>query len=70
MDKLCDWAGDQEVMVASLYFDFAAQKEQSPASMLGAVLITDCEWVEKGTQGNSASIRRPENGDWWMGTAA
>jgi len=38
IDNLCDRARGQEVAVACLYFDFAAQKEQSSASMLGAVL--------------------------------
>jgi len=38
IDSLGDWAGGQGVTVACFYFDFAAQKEQSPASMLGAVL--------------------------------
>jgi len=37
-----DWLGDrargQGVTVACFYFDFAAQQEQSPANMLGAVL--------------------------------
>ena len=51
IDSLCDRAGDQEVAVACLYFDFAAQKEQSPASMLGAVLkqiVSGLEKVPKG----------------------
>ena len=38
IDSLCDQAGGQNVTVACLYFDFAAQKEQSPANMLGALL--------------------------------
>ena len=38
MDRLGDRAGSQGVTVAGFYFDYAAQKEQSPASMLGAVL--------------------------------
>ena len=38
IDNLCDQARGQEVAVACFYFDFAAQKEQSPACMLGAVL--------------------------------
>ena len=38
VDSLCDRARGQEVAVACFYFDFAAQKEQSSASMLGAVL--------------------------------
>ena len=38
VDKLCDQAGEQNATVACFYFDFAAQKEQSPTSMLGALL--------------------------------
>ena len=38
MDKLGDWAFGQGVTVAGFYFDYAAQEEQSPASVLGAVL--------------------------------
>ena len=38
VDKLCDQVKSQEAAVACFYFDFAARKEQSPASMLGALL--------------------------------
>ena len=38
IDSLCDQVRGQEVAVAGFYFDFAAQKEQSSASMLGALL--------------------------------
>ena len=38
IDSLCDQARSQKVAVACFYFDFAAQKEQSLASMLGALL--------------------------------
>jgi len=38
IDSLCNRTRRQEVAVACFYFDFAAQKEQSSASMLGAVL--------------------------------
>jgi len=38
IDNLCDRAGGQNVAVACFYFDFAAQKEQSSTSVLGAVL--------------------------------
>ena len=38
IDRLCDQARDRKVAVACFYFDFAAQKEQSSASMLGALL--------------------------------
>ena len=38
IDRLCDQARGRKVAVACFYFDFAARKEQSPASMLGALL--------------------------------
>ena len=38
MDRLGDRAEGQGVTVAGFYFDYATQKEQSPANMLGAVL--------------------------------
>ena len=38
MDRLSDRAGSQGITVAGFYFDYAAQKEQSPTNMLGAVL--------------------------------
>jgi len=38
IDSLCDRARGQNVAVSCFYFDFAAQKEQSPTSMLGALL--------------------------------
>ena len=38
IDRLCDQAQGQNVAVACFYFDFAAQREQSSTSMLGALL--------------------------------
>jgi len=38
IDRLCDWARGRNAAVACFYFDFAAQKEQSPASVLGSLL--------------------------------
>jgi len=38
IDSLCDLAGEQNAAVACFYFDFAAQKEQSSANVLGALL--------------------------------
>jgi len=38
IDSLCDQAGGQNVSVACFYFDFAAQKEQSPTNTMGALL--------------------------------
>jgi len=38
IDNLCDRARRQNATVACFYFDFAAQNEQSPASILGSLL--------------------------------
>ena len=38
IDCLCDRAREQNATVACFYFDFAAQREQSPTGMLGALL--------------------------------
>ena len=38
IDTLGDWARGQNVAVACFYFDFAAQKEQSPTSILSSLL--------------------------------
>ena len=38
IDNLCDQAEGQDATVACFYFDFAAQNEQSPASVLGCLL--------------------------------
>jgi len=38
IDWLCDQAKGQNTTVACFYFDFAARKDQSPTSVLGALL--------------------------------
>ena len=38
IDSLCNEAEGRNATIACFYFDFAAQKEQSPTSMLGALL--------------------------------
>ena len=38
IDTLGDWARGQDAAVACFYFDFAAQKEQSPTSVLSSLL--------------------------------
>ena len=38
IDRLCDQARGKNVAVACFYFDFAARREQSSTSMLGAML--------------------------------
>ena len=38
IDRLCDWARGRNAAVACFYFDFAAQKEQSPETILSSLL--------------------------------
>ena len=38
IDRLCDWAKGRNATVACFYFDFAAQKEQSPTTVLSSLL--------------------------------
>ena len=38
IDSLCDWAKGRNATVACFYFDFAAQKEQSPTTVLSSLL--------------------------------
>ena len=38
IDRLCDWARGRNAAVACFYFDFAAQKEQSPTKILSSLL--------------------------------
>ena len=38
IDNLCSQSGERNTTIACFYFDFAAQNEQSPASVLGSLL--------------------------------
>ena len=38
IDRLCDWATGRNAAVACFYFDFAAQKEQSPTNILSSLM--------------------------------
>jgi len=38
IDSLCDQEGGQNATIACVYFDFADQKDQSPANTMGALL--------------------------------
>ena len=38
IDALCGQASEKNIAVAGFYFDFAAQKEQSPTAVLGVLL--------------------------------
>ena len=47
IDALCDWAEGRNATVACFYFDFAAQKEQSPTTVLSALLKQLVRGLEK-----------------------
>ena len=38
VDSLCDWARGRDATVACFYFDFTAQKDQSPTNILSSLL--------------------------------
>jgi len=54
IDRLCDWARGRNAAVACFYFDFAAQKEQSPTRILSSLL----KQVVRGLQEVPAKIVR------------
>jgi len=56
IDRLCDRAKDRGTAVACFYFEFAAQKEQSWAGMLGSLLKQVVSGMGEVPGGNSASI--------------
>ena len=47
IDRLCDRAEEENVTVACFYFDFAAQRDQSSTSMLGALLKQGISGMEE-----------------------
>ena len=47
IDRLCDWARGKNAAVACFYFDYAAQKEQSPTSILSSLLKQVVGGLEK-----------------------
>jgi len=47
VDRLCDQATGQSTAVTCFYFDFAVQKEQSAANMLGSLLKQIVSGMEK-----------------------
>ena len=47
IDRLCDWAPGQNATVACFYFNFAAQKEQSPTTVLSSLLKQVVSGLEK-----------------------
>ena len=72
VDRLCDWTRGQNTAVACFYFDFAARKEQTAASMLGSLLkqmvsgtgrIPANIWRALREQKEALNGRRPQLGD-------
>jgi len=68
VDKLCDQVRGQNIAVTCFYFDFAARKEQSAASMLGSLVkqivsrmerIPEETWRALKEQKDAISGRRP-----------
>ena len=47
IDSLCYWVGGRDATVACFYFDFAAQKEQSPTTVLSVLLKQLVRGLEK-----------------------
>ena len=47
IDSLCYWVRGRNATVACFYFDFAAQKEQSPTTVLSALLKQVVRGLEK-----------------------
>ena len=39
IDRLCDEAGEEEIMAAGFYCDFPNQEEQTAANIIGAILM-------------------------------
>jgi len=51
IDRLCERARGRNIAVACFYFDFASQKDQSPASVLGALLKQAVNGMERVPEG-------------------
>ena len=47
VDRLCDWTSGRHAAVACFYFDFAAEREQSPTAVLGSLLKQVIGGLEK-----------------------
>ena len=69
VDRLCDRTREQNTSVTCFYFDFAAQKEHSAASILGSLLkqmisgagrISEETWRALREQNELVSGRRPQ----------
>jgi len=60
VDRLCDWATGRNAAVACFYFDFAAQKEQTPRSFLSSLLRQVVGGLEKIPEGIVQAFRDRE----------
>jgi len=47
IDRICDWAMGRNATVVCFYFDFAAQKEQSPTAVLSSLLRQLVQGLER-----------------------
>ena len=61
IDELCDQAGGWNATVACFYFDFAAQKVQSPTSTVGALLRQLVCGLEEAPEEISRAYRGQKN---------
>ena len=64
IDTLSDWARGQNSVVACFYFDFAAQKEQSPTSILSSLLKQVVGGLERFPLKIVQAFRDRENAIW------
>ena len=60
IDSLCDRAGEQNAAIACFYFDFAAQKEQSSANVLGSLLKQVVRGLEELPEEITQAYRKQE----------
>ena len=69
IDRLCDWSKGQDAAVAFFYFDFAAQKEQSPITVLSSLLKQIIGGLEEIPSNIARAFRRQEKvyGAWKLG---
>ena len=58
IDSLCDQAGEKNATVACFYFDFADQRDQSPASTMGALLKQVVGGLEEILEGISQAFQK------------
>ena len=70
IDNLCDQAGDQNATVACFYFDFAAQKEQSPTSTMGALLKQVVGGLEEVPEAILLAYHKQKKNTWRAGASA